>query len=135
MHSHLHLLLLLLISTLCSTTVQAVCQNGLLYPGETFDSYYYCAKGELIPSSCPAGTYFDTSYLVCRHGTPPTQTSPTDTGGSTTGICQKPGMAADLTDCNRYYFCQAKGAALQQGNCGTGEIFDSAKYYCVRGSC
>lgn len=126
MHSS-HLWLLLGIRSLCAAGVQGICQNGFIYAGDTDVGYFYCMQGQLVPSSCPAGSYFDPSYLVCRHGKRPS------TG--TTGICQTWGLAADLTDCNRFYHCTAKGAAMERRSCGAGQIFNNVYFNCVPGSC
>lgn len=128
---HSHLWLLLGICSLCAAEAQGICQNGLIYAGDTDDSYFYCMQGQLVSSSCPAGSYFDPSYLVCRHGKRPSAAD----GAGATGICQTWGLAADLTDCNRFYHCTAKGATMERRSCGTGQIFNNVYFNCVPGAC
>ncbi|KAH8418211.1 hypothetical protein KR222_001072 [Zaprionus bogoriensis] len=129
-------LALLLISALCALPCHWACQNGLLYPAETPDGYFYCAQGELQPGSCPTGSYFDVSFMMCRHGVRPTPTEDANGGSSqSSGICQRWGLAADLSDCNRFYHCADKGATLQHLSCGQGQIFNELKFSCTPGDC
>ncbi|KRF98952.1 uncharacterized protein Dwil_GK28100 [Drosophila willistoni] len=112
----------------------ADCKEGTLYPNSTSTGgYMYCSGGVLHSEECPTGTYFDSNYQICRHGTPPSSSS-TD-GSSLSGLCQRPGLTADLLDCNQYYHCSGKGAQLDHNYCPVGYIFDTSKYTCISGSC
>ncbi|KAH8278211.1 hypothetical protein KR044_002416 [Drosophila immigrans] len=124
------------------------CKNGMLYAAEAANEYYYCVNGVLHHKFCPGDdSYFDAQMSVCRIGKPSSSTtSPTSPSTSPSpstpddnvevfGKCERIGQSGDLTDCNRFYHCDAKGAAVKRGNCPDGYIFDLVNFYCVRGSC
>ncbi|EDV96808.1 GH16472 [Drosophila grimshawi] len=135
--SGFRLLLILLLSILtgCQDTgvvaKDVPCENGMLYPADPPFSYYYCINGEPQYEPCPVGTYFDATFLMCRHG----QQTNTDTSLDKSGVCQRGGMTGDLTDCSRYYHCDRKGADLKRGDCPPNQIFDLTKFSCVPGKC
>ncbi|XP_064552523.1 peritrophin-44 [Drosophila montana] len=129
-------LLLVALTTLYFQGVLAaespVCRNGMLYPAESIYTYSYCVNGELIDGKCPEGSYFDAIFLMCRHGQPPAGSNDAEL---TNGKCQRWGLAADLTDCNRFYHCNNKGATVERLSCDQGLIFDESKFTCVVGIC
>lgn len=129
MNSKLLPLLLLVLAAKGS----AECRNGMIYPAESVYEYNYCLNGQLQVETCPAGSYFDAHLLMCRHGKPPAVTE--DNTQPKTEKCQRVGLAADLTDCNRFYHCPTKGADMELLSCTQGQVFDLGKFTCVVGNC
>ncbi|XP_034480941.1 uncharacterized protein LOC117786699 [Drosophila innubila] len=137
--SSFKLLLLFAVYVFCEVfTVNAeTCQNGKLYPAETNKGYYYCANGVKKYSECPGeNSYFDVNFSACRYGKPssPPSSLPEE-NAVVSGKCQRIGLIGDLTDCSRFFHCDAKGFDLKIGNCPDNHIFDLVKLYCVIGKC
>lgn len=127
------LLLLLLLLALTAKGSSEECRTGMIYPADSVYMYSYCLNGTLQLESCPLGSYFDAHYLMCRHGKPPTAGE--DGTGSSSGKCQRVGLAGDLTNCNRFYYCSGKGADMELRSCKSGQVFDLGKFTCVAGNC
>ncbi|XP_034658817.1 peritrophin-48-like [Drosophila subobscura] len=106
-------------------------------PGATAsDEYCLCIDGALQTQHCPDGSYFDAQRLVCHQGTlvDPSET-PSNSGSTPGGSCQRVGMVGDLANCSTFYHCDAVGATMKQSQCPAGTIFSLTKFVCEAGSC
>ncbi|EDW94237.2 uncharacterized protein LOC6533825 [Drosophila yakuba] len=115
-----------------STCWQNLCINktngAFLANDENCGSYYACSDGEATLTTCPQGSFFNTSVNACT----------VDEGNSQCWVnyCigQSDGSAvADKSNCTVFYVCSDNTATAQE--CPEGSYFEDTNWGCVPGTC
>ncbi|KAM8708420.1 hypothetical protein ACLKA7_015399 [Drosophila subpalustris] len=133
-------------TTATEATVAAACKaTDPIQKGANCYSYFVCISGSWKQESCPAGSYFDVMYGICKldaDNTCPENKlissgwrskrsvdQQTDANCTCEGDIAEGSIVAHPTDCDKYLICQNQ--ELIPGTCGQGNVFCSKQGVCV----